>query len=217
MAKIVMIFGNSGVGKSTSLRNFKPEEVSVFNITSKDLPFKNVGKNKIPIKHNSDYASIAQGLINPTKRAYVIDDCGYLLSFSALNRATEKGFGKWNEMAENFFKMIKFIIEEVPNDVIVYLIMHEEIDDKGYIKPKTTGKMIDNILVLEGLFTIVLRAVHNESGYKFVTNGKSNTAAKTPIGMFEKAEIDNDLKLVDTTIREYYEIPPLGKRETKKV
>ena len=89
---------------------------------------------------------------------------------------------------------------------------------QGEINKTTVALKVDKkFTIKDGLFTIVLRAVHNESGYKFVTNGESNTAAKTPIGMFEKAEIDNDLKLVDTTIREYYEMPPLGKRETKKV
>lgn len=212
MARIVMLYGESGSGKSASLRNFKPEEISVINITSKELPF----KNKIPRIDNAEYADIAQALKNPTKKAYVIDDCGYLLSFASLRRASEKGFDKWNEIGENFFRMIEFIIKEVPNDIIVYLTFHEEESDSGRVKAKTVGKMLDNTLFLEGLFTIVIRSVHNERGYRFVVN-EPNSTTKAPIGMFAEDEMDNDLKAIDTIVREYYDMPAIteGKKSTK--
>lgn len=211
MARVVMLYGESGSGKSASLRNFKPEEISVINITSKELPF----KNKIPKIDNADYVDIANAFRNPTKKAYVIDDCGYLLSFSALRRASEKGFDKWNEIAENFFRMIEFIIKEVPNDIIVYLTFHEEEGDGGRIKAKTVGKMLDSTLFLEGLFTIVIRSVQNERGYRFIVN-EPNSTTKAPIGMFEESEMDNDLKVVDGMIREYYDMPALtGTAKTK--
>ena len=214
MARIVMVYGESGSGKSASLRNFKPEEISVINITSKELPF----KNKIPRIDNAEYTDIANAFRNPTKKAYVIDDCGYLLSFASLRRASEKGFDKWNEIGENFFRMIEYIIKEVPNDIIVYLTFHEEESDSGKIKAKTVGKMLDNTLFLEGLFTIVIRSVQNERGYRFIVN-EPNSTTKAPIGLFEENEIDNDLKLVDTMIREYYDMEPLTpkpKKSTKK-
>lgn len=214
MARIVLVYGNSGSGKSTSLRNFKPDEISIFNVTNKELPFR--GGNKIPIKHNSTYDDIASGLMNPKKKAYIIDDVGYLLSFSALRRASEKGYDKWNEMGESFFKMLEFITTDVPNDVVVYMFMHEDIDDNGNVRAKTIGKMIDNTLFLEGLFTIVLRSVHNERGYKFITHGEINSTVKTPLDMFGEDEIDNDLKAVDEVIRGYYEMKPLGVKSGKK-
>ena len=110
--------------------------------------------------------------------------------------------------------MIEFIIKEVPNDVIVYLTFHEEEGESGRLKAKTVGKMLDNTLFLEGLFTIVIRSVQNERGYRFVVN-ESNSTTKAPIGMFEETEMDNDLKMVDTLIREYYDMEPLTKATTK--
>ena len=220
MARIVMLYGASGSGKSASLRNFAPDEISIFNTTSKELPFK--GGNKIPIINNAKYEDIAKGLSNPSKKCYVIDDCGYLLSFGALRRATEKGYDKWNELAKGFFDMIDFIINQVPNDIIIYIVMHEDVDANGQICAKTTGKMIRDTLLLEGLFTTVLHSVHTENGYKFITGGEVNSITKSPMGMFEEKEIDNDLKVVDTIIREYYGMPPLStkakptaKKETK--
>ena len=210
MARVVMLYGESGSGKSASLRNFKPEEISVINITSKELPF----KNKIPKIDNAEYADIAKALRNPTKKCYVVDDCGYLLSHAALRRASEKGFDKWNEIAENFFRMLEFLIKEVPNDIIIYLVFHEEEGESGKIKAKTVGKMLDNTLFLEGLFTIVIRSVQNERGYRFIVN-EPNSTTKAPIGLFEETEFDNDLKKVDTLIREYYDMEPLGKATAK--
>lgn len=210
MARIVMLYGESGSGKSASLRNFKPDEISVINITSKELPF----KNKIPRIDNAEYVDIANALKNPTKKAYVIDDCGYLLSFASLRRASEKGFDKWNEIGENFFRMIEYLIKEVPNDIIVYLTFHEEESDSGKVKAKTVGKMLDNTLFLEGLFTIVIRSVQNERGYRFIVN-EPNSTTKAPIGMFPEDEMDNDLKAVDTIVREYYDMPALDAKTTK--
>ena len=210
MARIVMLYGESGSGKSASLRNFQPEEISVINITSKELPF----KNKIPRIDNAEYEDIAKALMNPNKKCYVVDDCGYLLSQAALRRASEKGFDKWNEIAENFFRMLEFIIKDVPNDIIVYLVFHEEEGESGKIKAKTVGRMIDNTLFLEGLFTIVIRSVQNERGYRFIVN-EPNSTTKAPIGMFPENEMDNDLKAVDTAIRDYYDMPPLEKFNKK--
>ena len=218
MATAVLIMGESGSGKSASLRNFAPNEVSVFNVTSKPLPFKQ-GKTKIPKIDNATYADIANALAKPNKRAYVIDDAGYLLSFEMFKRANETGYGKFTDMAKNFFDMLDFINTKLPSDVIVYITMHTEDDSEMHkVKVKTIGKMLDQNLKIEGLFSIVLRAVQTEDGYKFVTRDDMVSTAKSPIGMWEEDMIDNDLKAVDTTIREYYDMKPLtdNKATTKK-
>ena len=201
--------GESGSGKSASLRNFAPNEISVFNVTSKPLPFKQ-GKTKIPKIDNATYTDIANALANPNKRAYVIDDAGYLLSFEMFKRANETGYSKFTDMAKNFFDMLDFINTKLPNDIIVYITMHTEDDSEMHrVKVKTIGKMLDQNLKIEGLFSIVLRAVQTEDGYKFVTRDDMVSTAKSPIGMWEEDMIDNDLKAVDTTIREYYDMKPL--------
>ena len=201
--------GESGSGKSASLRNFAPNEISVFNVTSKPLTFKQ-GKTKIPKIDNATYADIANALANPNKRAYVIDDAGYLLSFEMFKRANETGYSKFTDMAKNFFDMLDFINTKLPNDIIVYITMHTEDDSEMHrVKVKTIGKMLDQNLKIEGLFSIVLRAVQTEDGYKFVTRDDMVSTAKSPIGMWEEDMIDNDLKAVDTTIREYYDMKPL--------
>lgn len=201
--------GESGSGKSASLRNFAPNEISVFNVTSKPLPFKQ-GKTKLPKIDNATYADIANALANPNKRAYVIDDAGYLLSFEMFKRANETGYSKFTDMAKNFFDMLDFINTKLPNDIIVYITMHTEDDPEMHrVKVKTIGKMLDQNLKIEGLFSIVLRAVQTEDGYKFVTRDDMVSTAKSPIGMWEEDMIDNDLKEVDRVIREYYDMKPL--------
>ena len=218
MATAVLIMGESGSGKSASLRNFAPNEISVFNVTNKPLPFKQ-GKTKIPKIDNATYADIANALANPNKRAYVIDDAGYLLSFEMFKRANETGYSKFTDMAKNFFDMLDFINTKLPNDIIVYITMHTEDDSEMHrVKVKTIGKMLDQNLKIEGLFSIVLRAVQTEDGYKFVTRDDMVSTAKSPIGMWEEDMIDNDLKEVDRTIREYYDMKPLvdNKPTTKK-
>lgn len=201
--------GESGSGKSASLRNFAPNEISVFNVTNKPLPFKQ-GKTKIPKIDNATYADIANALANPNKRAYVIDDAGYLLSFEMFKRANETGYSKFTDMAKNFFDMLDFINTKLPNDIIVYITMHTEDDSEMHrVKVKTIGKMLDQNLKIEGLFSIVLRAVQTEDGYKFVTRDDMVSTAKSPIGMWEEDMIDNDLKEVDRVIREYYDMKPL--------
>lgn len=209
MATAVLIMGESGSGKSASLRNFAPNEISVFNVTSKPLPFKQ-GKTKLPKIDNATYADIANALANPNKRAYVIDDAGYLLSFEMFKRANETGYSKFTDMAKNFFDMLDFINTKLPNDIIVYITMHTEDDSEMHrVKVKTIGKMLDQNLKIEGLFAIVLRAVQTEDGYKFVTRDDMVSTAKSPIGMWEEDMIDNDLKEVDRVIREYYDMKPL--------
>lgn len=197
----VLILGESGSGKSTSMRNFDPSELTVFNVANKLLPF----RKKLNVINNAGYGTIGKELQKREKKIYVIDDSQYLLAFELFNRAKEKGYDKFTDIAVRFEKMLDYIIKGTPEDCIVYLLHHCETTDTGKIKAKTVGKMLDNQLTVEGLFSIVLYAFVEEDKHLFRTTNDGFCPAKAPMGMFEPI-IDNDLKFVDTTIREYYKL-----------
>lgn len=197
----VLILGESGSGKSTSMRNFDPSELTVFNVANKLLPF----RKKLDVINNAGYGTIGKELQKQEKKIYVIDDSQYLLAFELFNRAKEKGYDKFTDIAVRFEKMLDYIIKGTPEDCIVYLLHHCETTDTGKIKAKTVGKMLDNQLTIEGLFSIVLYAFVEDDKHLFRTTNDGFCPAKAPMGMFEPI-IDNDLKFVDTTIREYYNL-----------
>jgi hypothetical protein len=198
----VLVLGESGSGKSASLRNFEPEDVSIFNVAAKPLPF----KKKLPKKATSDYAVIMDGISKSQKKAFVIDDSQYLMCFESFSRAKETGFGKFTDFALHFYNLVQFVIRQTPPDVIVYFLHHVEADSNtGKVKAKTMGKMLDSQLTLEGLFSIVLMCVTDGKKHSFITQSDGFTTAKSPMDMFP-AVIDNDLKSVDQAIREYYEL-----------
>lgn len=198
----VLILGESGSGKSASLRNFEPEDVSIFNVAAKPLPF----RKKLPMKATSDYSAIQKGIQASQKKSFVIDDSQYLLCFESFAKAKETGYGKYTDMALHFYNLVQFVIRQTPPDVIVYFLHHTESDSNtGKVKAKTMGKMLDNQLTLEGLFSIVLMAYTDGKKHVFVTQSDGMTTCKSPMDMFQ-AEIDNDLKAVDQAIRTYYEI-----------
>lgn len=206
----VLILGESGSGKSASLRNFAPEEVSIFNVAWKPLPF----RKKLPMKSTSDYGEI-QSLIHASqKKAFVIDDSQYLLCFEAFAKAKEAGFGKYTDMALHFYNLVQYVIRQTPPDVIVYFLHHTETDsNNGKTKAKTMGKMLNNQLTVEGLFSIVLMCYTDGKKHVFVTQSDGMTTCKSPMDMFP-LEIDNDLKLVDKSIRDYYNMN--NKKENEK-
>ena len=201
MAEIVLIMGTSGHGKSTSLRNFKDEEVTVINVANKRLPFQGDIK-PLPI---NDYKGVCVEMSKGEKKIYVIDDSQYLMAFDSFNRAKDKGFDKFVEMAQSFYKLLMYCKEVLSDDTIVYFLHHVEVTEIATVKAKTIGKMIDNQLTLEGLFSIVLYALRDQDGYHFITQSDGRTTAKSPMGMFAPV-IDNDLKAVDERIREYWGI-----------
>lgn len=197
----VLICGESGAGKSASLRNFSPDEVGVFNVASKPLPF----RSKLPVVNGASYGTIIKGLSNPSRKVYVIDDSQYLMAFEFFDRAKETGFQKFTDIGLNFRNLIHFVITQTPADCIVYFLHHVEQTADGTYKAKTIGKMLDEKLTVEGLFSIVLYCKASKDRHYFQTQSEGYTTAKSPMEMFQP-EIDNDLKFVDTTIREYYEL-----------
>ena len=203
----VLILGESGSGKSCSLRNFEKEDVVIYNIAGKPLPF----KKQLNKADNVTYTQIKSNMQKGNFKTYVIDDSQYLMAFEMFDRAKELGYNKFTDVALNFRSLVDFVIKNTPDDVIVYFLHHTEITDTGKIKAKTSGKMLDNQLTLEGLFSIVLLCKTDGQEHYFETQSDGYTTCKSPMGMFD-LKIDNDLKMVDTKIREYYE---LNKKEEK--
>ena len=195
----VMVMGASGSGKSTSLRNFDPDEIGIFNVATKPLPF----KKKMKVANHATYGMILNGLINGKLKTYAIDDSQYLLAFESFAHAKETGYGKFTNMALNFKNLITSVINNTPDDCIVYFLHHSEVTDDGKIKVKTLGKMLDNQLTVEGLFAIVLLCQAEAGDHYFITNSDGTNTAKSPMDMFD-LRIPNDLKFVDDTIRDYY-------------
>ena len=198
----VLILGESGSGKSTSLRNFEPDEVGIFNVASKPLPF----RKKLPKLDGATYQQICQSLAAHKLKRYVVDDSQYLMAFEFFAHASEKGYGKFTQMAQNFYNLIQFVIHRTPPDVIVYFLHHvDNTAADGKYRAKTIGKMLNEKLTVEGLFSIVLYCTTDGISHNFVTQSDGNTTAKSPMEMFPLT-IDNDLKFVDTEIRKYYDM-----------
>lgn len=206
----VLILGESGSGKSTSLRNFDPGEIGIFNVASKPLPF----RKKLPKADGAGYANILKTLKNPKLKSYAIDDAQYLMCFESFEKAKETGYSKFTQMAVNYYELIQHVIRNTPPDVIVYFLQHTDKTEDGRIKAKTLGKMLDNQLTVEGLFSVVLLCKTDGTRHYFETQSDGFSTAKSPMDMFER-EIDNDLKLVDTAIREYWELPTRVKAENE--
>jgi adenylate kinase family enzyme len=203
MAEIILIMGKSGTGKTTSLRNFKKEELGVISVEKPRLPF----KTDITPYSTKDYNKIKSALVNGKTNTLVIDDSGYLITDEFMRKANEKGYQKFTDLADHFYDLISFVKEQVDKDKIVYLVMHEDENDKTLeIKPKTIGKLLDEKVVIEGRFDIVLRTIKTDEGYFFRTQSNGYDVAKSPMGMFSADMIPNDLKAVDDIIREFYNI-----------
>ena len=195
----ILILGASGSGKSTSLRNFEPNEVGVFNIASKPLPF----RKKLKLINGNNYELIKQTLSKNSLKSYVIDDTQYLMAFEQLGRAKEKSFDKYIDIGLHFTDLVQHVVLATSPDTLVYFLHHVEHTDDGRIKAKTVGKLIDNWLTLEGMFSIVLLAETDGKEHWFTTQSNGFTTAKSPMDMFP-ARIDNDLKAVDAAIRDYW-------------
>lgn len=205
MGVSVLILGHSGAGKSTSLRNFEEGEVGIFNVAGKPLPF----RKKLQKLDHATYNHIHNSLAKNALKAYVIDDANYLMAFQNFRLAKQSGYGKFTDMAVNFEQLLE-AANNTDENTIVYFFMHPDYDDAGRMKAKTIGKMLDNQLTIEGMFPIVLLADRDDSGFSFVTQSDGSTPVKAPMGMFEEQKVDNDLRAVDTIIREYWGMAPLG-------
>ena len=166
--------------------------------------------NELKTVDTDNYADIRTVLTSCKTKSIVIDDAGYLITNQFMRKHANAGggnavFSLYNDIADSFWTLTE-VVKSLPPDKIVYFIMHEDKNDFGDIKPKTIGKLIDDKVCLEGLFSIVLRAKKVDKNYYFYTQSTENDVAKSPIGMFKDLYIENDLKNVDNVIREFYNI-----------
>ena len=216
MATPVLIIGKSGSGKSTSLRNcVGNDNWNLIRVLNKPLPF----KGKINGWTTDDYQTVMKALGQSKAKNIVLDDAGYLITNHFMRGHSSAGAGNgvftlYNNIGDYFWNLIQFIIK-LPEDKIVYVMMHEDKNDFGDIKPKTIGKLIDEKVCLEGMFTIVLRCIEESGKHLFVTQASDGAVSKSPMGMFETLTIDNDLLLVEKAVREYYELGGNENEETK--
>ena len=169
----------------------------------KPLPFKGRFVNTL----NSDkYEIIGDALATMKTKIAVIDDAQYLMANEFMRRAMERGYDKFTEIANNFWTLVNYVISELPFDTTVYFLMHIERDDAGNEKVKTIGKLLDEKITVEGMFTVVLKSVVKDGEYSFTTQSNGHDTVKSPLGMFPTYQIDNDLKAVDDTIRKFWEL-----------
>ena len=203
MGIVAFILGRSGTGKSYSMRNFEPTELGVVNIQGKILPFR--GSAKMDCINTDQSTEIMEAIRIHSKRykSIVVDDFQYVMANEFMRRSSEKGYEKFTEIARHAWDIVN-MVRELPADVIVYVMCHTDTDQDGTEKIKTIGKMLDEKICLEGMSTIVLKTNVSDGQYTFLTQNNGSDTVKSPAGMFSSYAIDNDLKYVDTKIRNYY-------------
>lgn len=224
------IYGESGHGKTTSLRNLDPKTTFIISTTGKPLPFRGWKKNYTLLNINKDTKEISGNyfissnwsqiikilkVINtklPSIKTVIVDDFQYVLSYEFVDRATEVGYQKFSELAQHAMEILRYS-EQMREDCTMCFLTHcdnvgSEMDPKYIIK--TVGKLLSEKVTLEGLFTYIFfaKTEEGEDGkmqYKLVTNNDGRCLAKTPMGMFEDLEIDNDLNEILKVIKNYNE------------
>jgi hypothetical protein len=217
MSNAVLIIGNSGTGKSTSIRTLPPEETFIINVLDKPLPFRGANKkytlqtkDKQGNYFYADKSAIIMRAIDnidlhrPEIKYLIIDDFGYTITHDFMSKAMLKGYDKFNEIAVSAYNVLERI-KRVRRDLIVFVMMHTDIKEDGIAKPKTIGKMLDDKVVVEGMFTHVLHSIVVDGEYLFITNHDGVHMAKMPMEMFAKLTVPNDLKAIADTMKSYYD------------
>lgn len=205
MGILTFILGKSGSGKSNSLRNFPKDKVAVINVQGKILPFRASGEIETTNTDKSDRIMQALDIYSKSYKSIVIDDFQYTMANEFMRRSSEKGFDKFTEIGRHAWDILNKV-NELPNDVIVYVLAHTDRDDEGNEKIKTIGKLLDEKICLEGMSPIVLKTNVTDGIYTFITQNNGKDTVKSPAGMFPSYAIDNDLYYVDQKIRNYFSI-----------
>ena len=204
MATVTLILGKSGSGKSTALRNFVPSDVALIQVIKKPLPFPSA-KLWAQTLVTDDHAKIIRAAQKTARKVIVIDDYQYVLANEFMRRSQEKGYEKFNDIGRHTWDVFDALLK-LPDDVRVYILSHTEETDSGQIKMKTVGKMLDDKITLEGMVTIVLRALVQDGSHYFSTRNNGSDTTKAPMGMFGDDLIENDLAAVDAAICSYYDL-----------
>lgn len=209
MSITTMILGQSGTGKTTSLRNMNPEQTLLIQVIPKPLPFKSKWhgvKDGGNIYVSNQWDKICAAMEKTSRNIIVIDDMQYLLATEFMARAHEKGYEKFTEMARHYYDVIT-TATSLPDNKRVYLLSHTDVSEQGQVKAKTIGKLLDEKITIEGLVSIVLRTHVINGQYVFSTKNNGNDTVKSPIALFDDEHIENDLLAVDKAILAYYELP----------
>ena len=217
MANAVLIIGQSGTGKSTSIRNLDPESTFIINVLDKPLPFRGFKKSYKPFskenKSGNYYASDDWDLIlrcigmvdrvQKNIKTLIIDDMQYVLANEFMKRSSENGYAKYSEMGMHYWQIINDALK-CRDDLLIVFMSHSELDAAGRSKIKTIGKLLDEKITIEGMFTTVLASRIIDGNYFFQTQSDNDYLAKSPMGLFEEFLIPNDLLAVKTTIESYF-------------
>jgi hypothetical protein len=204
----ILIMGESGTGKSTSIRYFK--DAGVINVYGKPLPF----KSNLKVVNMDDWKKIITTMENAQTDVIIVDDFQGVLVTQYMGRAKENGYQKFTDMAFGYYSVIRAVQSLAP-EKRVYFLSHIERDQGGNEKVKTIGKLLDDKITVEGLFTIVLKTVVIDKNYFFQTHNSGSDTVKSPLDMFKDDLIPNDLAEVDKVICDYYQIKTNKKVEEK--
>jgi hypothetical protein len=215
MSIATLILGESGTGKTTSLRNLDPSRTLLIQSIRKPLPFKASGwKTRLSLKAEGNVIqtdtpeTIEKILRQSPHEIVVLDDFQYVMANEFMRRSDERGFDKFTEIGRHAWDILN-AATSLADHRRVYILSHTESDQSGKIKIKTIGKMLDEKITIEGMVTIVLRTHVSDGRFMFSTQNNGSDTTKSPMGMFADQLIDNDLKAVDDAICAYYEIQPL--------
>lgn len=214
MAKIVIVLGDSGSGKTASLRNLPKGSTAVLSATGKEFSFKN--KNELKFGE-VDYKTLIPAIQKLDSPIIVIDDANYLMAFENMKRVDEVGYAKYTDMAKHFYEIFD-VISKKKTDQIFYIMSHSELSASGQRQIKTVGNMLSEKIVLEGLSNIILESSYDElNGYIFTTSRvDAKSAAKSPLGMFDEKTMENDLYQVDKKIREFFDYKAISPAKEAK-
>lgn len=213
MGVAIIVLGQSGSGKSTSLRNFEPGEVGILNVMAKPLPF----RKRLDSYDSPDYQTIERCIRSGKRLVWVVDDAGYLMQLENFARAREAGYSKFTDMAVNFERLV-VAARDAPKDTITYFMMHPELDANGHEQIRTAGRMLQEKFGIEGAVPVLIDCEVRDGQHVFVTKNDGCNLAKAPMDMLPDV-MDNDLREVDRLVREYWGMAPLdgnGKEENEK-
>lgn len=211
MSIATLILGESGTGKSTSLRNLDPAHTLLIQAIPKPLPFKSTGWKPVKDGGNIVVTDQAANIIAAMKKTQrdviVIDDWQYVLANEYMRRTDERGYDKFTDIGRHAWDILR-AASELDAAKRVYILAHTQTDERGSTRIKTIGKMLDEKITPEGMFSIVINTVIQNGNYLFSTRNNGANTTKTPMGLFDDELIENDLAEVDAAIYQYYELQP---------
>lgn len=217
MSNTSIIMGESGTGKSTSIRNLNPAETFIINVMNKPLPFRGYKQNYTRVSSdgstgnyyssdNYDHITLVIKKIDakrPDIKTLIIDDFQYLMAGEFMSRALERGYDKFSEIGKHAYDLLK-MLPSLREDLDIFILTHSEPNENGKMKIKTIGKMLDEKITIEGMYSMVLQTELMNGNYGFITQGDARHIAKSPMGMFDDRKIPNDLAFVKQKMTEYY-------------